>query len=147
MLGHILSEARGDFRILANPCFATRQGSEPDLLPISFDEPRGLQAEHRNPQTALDYLGQGARLGFSLAARQHGARPFGAPMDPGWRSFTARMIAKSERRWCRCFLTGTPAGCFRWPAICTHSALGLLIKEFRNAWTRLCGWSSGAHRA
>jgi hypothetical protein len=35
------------------------------------------------------------------------AKPFGRPMDPGWRNFTARMIAKSEATVVRSISTAT----------------------------------------
>ena len=134
MMGHILSHVRGDFRILAHRVFRKAEDIERVILPISFDETkqaRALNIETR--KTALAYLAQGGAIGiFPGGTVSTAARPFGQPMDPGWRSFTARMIAKSEATVVPVFFDGHNSRLFQLMSH-LHSTLrmGLLIKEFR----------------
>ena len=98
MMGHILSLVRGDFRIMAHRVFRKAEDIERVILPISFDETKeALALNIATRKTALSYLGQGGAIGiFPGGTVSTAAKPFGQPMDPGWRSFTARMIAKSD---------------------------------------------------
>ncbi|MDG1102848.1 MAG: lysophospholipid acyltransferase family protein [Ascidiaceihabitans sp.] len=134
MMGHILSQARGDFRILANSVFRKAEDLNPIVLPISFDETReGVQTNIATRKTALDYLGQGGAIGvFPGGTVSTAERPFGRPMDPMWRSFTARMIAKSNATVAPIYFDGHTSRLFQM-ASHLHSTLrlGLLIKEFK----------------
>jgi putative hemolysin len=134
MMGHILSQARGDFRILANSVFRKAEDLNPIVLPISFDETReGVQTNIATRKTALDYLGQGGAIGvFPGGTVSTAERPFGRPMDPMWRSFTARMIAKSNATVVPIYFDGHTSRLFQM-ASHLHSTLrlGLLIKEFK----------------
>ena len=60
------------------------------------------------------------------------AKPFARPMDPNWRSFTARMIAKSEAQVVPIFFEGQNSRLFQM-ASRMHATLrtGLFIKEFK----------------
>ena len=134
MMGHILSQARGDFRILANSVFRKAGDLNRIVLPISFDETReGVQTNIATRKTALDYLGQGGAIGvFPGGTVSTAERPFGRPMDPMWRSFTARMIAKSNATVVPIYFDGHTSRLFQ---IVSHLhstlRLGLLIKEFK----------------
>lgn len=134
MMGHILSQARGDFRILANSVFRKAEDLNRIVLPISFDETReGVQTNIATRKTALDYLGQGGAIGvFPGGTVSTAERPFGRPMDPMWRSFTARMIAKSNATVIPIYFDGHTSRLFQM-ASHLHSTLrlGLLIKEFK----------------
>lgn len=135
MMGHLLDRARGDFRILANAVFGRAEALNRVVLPISFDETK--EAVHLNLATraaALGYLGAGGAIGvFPGGTVSTSLRPFSRPMDPGWRSFTARMIAKSGATVVPIFFTGQNSRLFQ-IASHVHSTfrLGLLIKEFRS---------------
>ncbi|MFN7053842.1 MAG: 1-acyl-sn-glycerol-3-phosphate acyltransferase, partial [Gemmobacter sp.] len=99
MMGHVLDRVRGDFRILANSVFRRAEALNRVVLPISFDETK--EAVKLNLETraeALRYLGQGGAVGvFPGGTVSTSAKPFSSrPMDPGWRNFTAKMIAKSD---------------------------------------------------
>ncbi|MEO0568656.1 MAG: 1-acyl-sn-glycerol-3-phosphate acyltransferase, partial [Pseudomonadota bacterium] len=98
MMGHILSQTRDDFRILANSVFNKAEDLNRIILPVSFDETReAVQLNLETRKTALNYLGEGGAIGiFPGGTVSTGAKPFAQPLDPGWRSFTARMIAKSN---------------------------------------------------
>ena len=135
MMGHILSETRGDFRILAHRVFRKAEDLNRIILPISFDETKeavALNIETR--KVALDYLSQGGAIGiFPGGTVSTAVKPFAHPMDPGWRGFTARMIAKSRATVVPVFFDGHTSRLFQ-IASHLHSTLrmGLLIKEFKS---------------
>nr|WP_306004930.1 lysophospholipid acyltransferase family protein [Aquicoccus porphyridii] len=134
MMGHILNRARGNFRILAHQVFRKAEDLNRVILPISFDGTReaiALNLETR--KEALRYLGQGGAIGiFPGGTVSTAARPFSQPLDPGWRAFTARMVAKSDATVVPVFFDGSTSRLFQL-ASHLHSSLrmGLLIKEFR----------------
>ena len=103
------------------------------LLPISFDDTKdALKLNLATRATALNYLGQGGAIGvFPGGTVSTGAKPFSRPMDPGWRSFTARMVAKSDATAVPLYFDGHTSRLFQ-IASHLHSTLrlGLLIKEF-----------------
>lgn len=135
MMGHILSQARGDFRILANTVFRKAEDLNRIILPISFDETK--EAARQNLETraeALRYLGAGGAIGiFPGGTVSTAAKPFGRPLDPGWRNFTAKMIARSGATVVPVFFTGHNSRLFQ---VASHLhmtlRLALLIKEFRS---------------
>ncbi len=135
MMGHILAHVRGDFRILAHRIFRKAQDLDRVILPISFDETKeavALNLETR--KTALAYLAQGGAIGvFPGGTVSTSAKPFGQAMDPGWRAFTAKMIAKSDATVVPIFFVGANSRLFQ-IASHLHATLrmALLIKEFRS---------------
>ncbi|NUB43254.1 lysophospholipid acyltransferase family protein [Fertoebacter nigrum] len=134
MMGHLLDKVRGDFRILANSVFRRAEELNRVILPISFDETK--EAVKLNLQTraeCLRYLGNGGAIGvFPGGTVSTSAKPFSRPMDPGWRNFTAKMIAKSDATVVPIFFEGHNSRMFQL-ASHMHSTLrlGLLIKEFK----------------
>ena len=135
MLGHVMSKVRGDFRIIANTVFEHVPDLNEHLLPISFET--GKEALARNlasRRSALAHLATGGAIGiFPGGTVSTGAALFSKPMDPSWRSFTARMIAKSRAQVVPIFFEGQTSRMFQ-IASHLHSTLrmGLLIKEFRD---------------
>ena len=134
MMGQMLDARRGDFRILANSVFRRAEEINRVLLPISFDETREatrLNLETR--ATALDYLAGGGAIGvFPGGTVSTSARPFSRPMDPGWRNFTARMIAKSGAAVVPVFFEGHNSRLFQLASRIHQSLrLAMLIREFR----------------
>ncbi len=134
MMGHILSQTRGDFRILANRVFRKAEDLNRIVLPISFDATKeAMKLNLDTRKTALNYLGEGGAIGiFPGGTVSTGAKPFSYPMDPGWRGFTARMVAKSNATVVPVFFDGHTSRLFQ-IASHLHSTLrmGLLIKEFK----------------
>ena len=135
MMGRILSERRGgDFRILANSVFRRSPDLERVILPISFDET--VEAAKQNIAAraeALRYLGQGGAIGvFPGGTVSTAARPWGHALDPKWRNFTAKMIAKSGAQVVPVFFEGHNSRLFQ---IASHVhvslRMGMLIREFR----------------
>ncbi len=135
MMGHLLDMARGDFRILANSVFRKAEALDRVILPVNFDETK--EAMRQNLETramALDYLAGGGCMGiFPGGTVSTAAKPFSRPMDPGWRTFTAKMIARSDAAVVPVYFDGHNSRLFQ---IASHASmtlrLGLLIKEFRS---------------
>ncbi len=134
MMGHMLSQTRGDFRILANRVFRKAEDIDRIILPISFDETKeAMKLNLETRKTALSYLGEGGAIGiFPGGTVSTGVKPFSHPMDPGWRGFTARMVAKSNATVIPVFFDGHTSRLFQ-IASHLHNTLrmGLLIKEFK----------------
>ena len=134
MMGWLLSHLRGDFRILANRVFRRAADLDRVILPVAFDgtkEAVALNIDTR--KQALEFLGRGGAIGvFPGGTVSTANAPFGPPMDPGWRSFTAKMIARSDATVVPIFFDGHNSRLFQ---IASHMhqtlRLGLLIKEFR----------------
>lgn len=134
MLGHILSRTRGDFRILANSVFSKAEDLKKVILPVSFDQTKeAVRQNLETRKTALDYLAQGGAMGiFPGGTVSTAATPLGLPLDPGWRTFTAKMVAKSNATVVPVYFDGHTSRLFQL-ASHMHATLrmGLLIKEFR----------------
>lgn len=134
MMGNLLARTRGEFRILANSVFRRAEALNRVILPISFDPgPEAVRINLATRAASLDYLRQGGAIGvFPGGTVSTSARLFSRPMDPGWRSFTAKMIAKSGATVVPVYFTGQNSRLFQ---IASHLhanlRLGLLIKEFR----------------
>lgn len=134
MLGHILSRTRGDFRILAHQVFRKARDLDRVILPISFDETKeAVKLNLQTRKTALSYLNEGGAIGiFPGGTVSTAATPFGRPLDPSWRNFTARMIAKSEAAVVPVYFDGTTTRLFQ---IASHLhytlRMGFLIREFK----------------
>ena len=135
IMGHILSAMRGDFRILAHQVFAASRELEQAILPVSFEQTRAAACKNlETRKSALRYLDEGGAIGiFPGGTVATAARPFGQPLDPVWRNFTARMIAQSGATVVPIFFDGQNS---RWFQMVSHLSpnlrLGLLIREFKN---------------
>jgi len=135
MMGRILSERRGgDFRILANSVFRKSPDLERVILPISFEETK--EAAKQNLATrndALRYLGEGGAMGvFPGGTVSTSARPFSRPLDPQWRNFTSKMIAKSDAVVVPIYFEGSNSRLFQLAShLHTTLRMGLLVREFR----------------
>ncbi len=135
IMGHILSRIRGDFRILANSVFRRAEDLNRVLLPISFDETKeAVKLNLHTRAVALDYLAKGGAIGvFPGGTVSTAARPFAHPMDPGWRNFTAKMIARSDATVVPIFFEGHNSRLFQLASHLHQTLrLALLIKEFRS---------------
>ncbi len=133
MLGQIMTHRRSDFKLVAHSVFGGALGVNRHLLPISFAGDRAARDLNLHTRkAALAHLGQGGAVGiFPGGTVSTGARPFAKPMDPGWRSFTARMIGKSQTIVVPVYFDGHTSRLFQ---IASHIHLtlrmGLLIREF-----------------
>lgn len=133
VMGHILSEHRKDFKILAHQVFRKAEDVSRVILPVDFAETR--EAVRLNLQTrndALAFLRGGGAIGvFPGGTVSTAATPFGQPFDPGWRRFTARMIAKSDATVVPIFFEGQNSRSFQ---LASHLhvtlRMAMLIREF-----------------
>lgn len=134
MMGHILRQARGDFRILANQVFKRADDLDRVILPVDFaGTPAAREVNLATRRAALDYLQGGGAIGiFPGGTVSTSARLLSRPLDPGWRRFTARMIVKSGAQVVPIFFEGANSRMFQL-ASHLHSTLriALLINEFR----------------
>lgn len=135
ILGRILSAARpGGFRIVANQVFNRAEDVSRVVLPISFDGDRAalaLNVETR--RRALAHLHGGGIVGiFPGGTVSTARRPFGPPLDPAWKIFTARLAAKANAPVVPVFFDGTNSRRFQ---VASHMhytlRLALLIHEFQ----------------
>jgi putative hemolysin len=132
-MGRILSLTRGRFKILANTVFTKARDLRDVILPVSFEESRaGAEENLRTRREALDWLGRGGCVGiFPGGTVSTAARPFGRAMDPAWKTFTAKMIARTGAAVVPVFFDGQNSRLFQ---LASHASmtlrLSLLISEF-----------------
>ncbi|NAZ36044.1 lysophospholipid acyltransferase family protein [Rubellimicrobium sp. CFH 75288] len=134
-LGRVLSARRGrDFRILAHKVFVSAPELAPFILPVDFD---GTEAAARanlaTRAAALAHLAAGGAIGiFPGGTVSTAARPFGRPLDPAWRGFCARMVARSRATVVPLFFEGHNSRLFQLASHLHYTIrLGLLLSEFR----------------
>jgi putative hemolysin len=84
-------------------------------------------------KAALSYLGQGGALGiFPGGTVSTAERPFGRALDPQWRSFTAKMILKSEATVVPIYFDGQNSRLFQLASqLTTTMRMALLLREFK----------------
>ncbi|WP_339948578.1 lysophospholipid acyltransferase family protein [uncultured Albimonas sp.] len=134
IMGRVLSARRPGFRIVANHVFRKARELDEVILPISFDGDR--EAQRLNLETrrrALAHLEDGGAVGvFPGGAISTSRAPFGRPMDPAWRTFTARLVSRSGAAVAPVYFEGANSRLFQL-ASHLHATLrlGLLINEFR----------------
>jgi len=134
MMGHILSTIRGDFRILAHRVFRKAEDLEKVILPVSFDETKeAMKLNLETRKESLRYLADGGAIGiFPGGTVSTGVKPFSKPLDPGWRTFTAKMIAKSGAQVVPIFFEGHNSRLFQVAShLHTTLRMALLVKEFK----------------
>jgi len=133
MMGHILSQTRPDFRILAHHVFRKAEDLNRIILPIDFDETKEAMALNlQTRRVAHDYLGNGGAIGiFPGGTVSTAAKPFAQPLDPSWRNFTARLVGRSNATVVPVFFDGHTSRLFQLASHLHYTLrMGLLIKEF-----------------
>ncbi len=134
VMGHILSAVRqGDFRIVAHQVFDRAEDLRRVILPIDFAAtPAAQEANLATRAEAIRYLRQGGAIGiFPGGTVATGARPFDPAMDPVWRGFTARMIARSGATVVPLWFDGQNSRLFQMVShVSTTLRLALLVREF-----------------
>ncbi|HUF55383.1 MAG TPA: lysophospholipid acyltransferase family protein [Thermohalobaculum sp.] len=132
-LGHILSAARSDFRIIAHSVFRKAPELEDIILPVDFSGTREARAVNvRTRRDALAYLAQGGAIGvFPAGTVSTAAKPFSRPMDTVWKPFTARMIARSGARVVPVHFDGHNSRLFQVASHLNYTLrMALMISEF-----------------
>lgn len=136
LMGHILSTVRGprNFRIMAHHVFRKARELNEVILPISFDgDKAGMKINLETRAQALSFLAAGGAVGvFPGGTVSTSREPFGRPLDPVWRTFTAKMVARSGATVVPVFFEGANSRTFQ-IASHLHATLrtALLINEFR----------------
>ncbi len=134
-MGRMLQITRGDFKIIANTVFKKARDLDEVILPIDFSETKDAQRLNiATRKAALGYLaGGGAIAIFPGGTVSTAARPFDRPMDPPWKPFTARMIAKSEAAVVPVFFDGANSRIFQLASHLNYTLrMALLINEFES---------------
>lgn len=135
VMGHVLSRVRGgDFRILAHTVFRRAPELERVVLPIDFSETEAAVRDNiATRKAALRHLTDGGAIGiFPGGTVSTALRPFGRPMDPAWRTFTAKMISRSGATVVPVYFDGANSRLFQ---VASHLSqtlrVALLIREFK----------------
>ncbi|MEO0682449.1 MAG: lysophospholipid acyltransferase family protein, partial [Pseudomonadota bacterium] len=136
VMGRILSavRGRGNFRIIAHQVFRKAEEINDIILPISFDGDRaGQRLNIETRKKALAFLAEGGAIGiFPGGTVSTSKKPFGPILDPAWRTFTAKMVSKSDAAVVPVFFDGTNSRTFQ---VASHLhyvlRMALLINEFK----------------
>ena len=134
VMGYLLASIRGDFRILAHRIFRQADELRNVILPVDFDEtPEAVETNLATRKQALRYLDEDGAIGiFPGGTVSTAERPFGRAMDPQWRSFTAKMILKSDAAVVPIYFDGQNSRLFQLASRMTSTMrLALLLREFR----------------
>jgi putative hemolysin len=134
VMGYVLAGLRGDFRIMAHAVFRKAPDVARVILPIDFaGTPDAQRANIAMRADAVNYLRAGGAVGvFPGGTVSTAARPFDAPMDPGWRSFTAKMIARTGATVVPVWFEGENSRLFQLAShMHTSLRMALLLREFR----------------
>lgn len=114
-MGRILSETREDFRIIAHVVFRKAEDLNRIILPIDFGETKAAMAQNiETRKIALKYLADGGAIGiFPGGTVSTAAKPFGKARDPFWKTFTAKMVAKSKAQVVPVYFDGSNSRLFQ----------------------------------
>jgi len=133
-MGYILSGLRGDFRILAHSVFRKAPDLQRVILPMDFSEtPEAQRANIDMRAEATRYLQGGGAIGiFPGGTVSTAARPFGQPLDPVWRRFTARLIQRSGATVVPIWFDGQNSRLFQVASHLNYTLrMALLLREFK----------------
>lgn len=134
VMGYILSGLRRDFRILAHSVFSRAPDLQRVILPMDFDQSAEAQRANIDMRAeATRYLAGGGAVGiFPGGTVSTAARPFGQPLDPVWRRFTARLITRSNATVVPIWFDGQNSRLFQ---VASHMhytlRMALLLREFK----------------
>ena len=132
-MGRMLSLTRGEFKIIAHVVFRKAADLRDVILPIDFAETKAALALNiRSRKEALQYLAAGGSVGiFPAGCVATAPMPFGKAMDPVWKTFTARMIAKSRAQVVPVYFEGSNSRLFQIAGHLNQTLrTALLISEF-----------------
>ena len=134
VMGSVLTQSGANFKIIANDIFNKAQEIGEKILPISFKNTReAVLLNLRTRKNALTHLSHGGAIGiFPGGTVSTSSKLFSQPADPVWRSFTAKMIFKSNALVVPIFFDGNTSRIFQL-ASHLHPTVraGLLLREFK----------------
>ena len=134
VMGSVLAQSEANFKIIANDIFNKAREISDKILPISFKNTReAISLNLRTRKNALAHLSHGGAIGiFPGGTVSTSSKLFSQPADPAWRSFTAKMIFKSNALVVPIFFDGNTSRIFQ---IASHLhpniRAGLLLREFK----------------
>ena len=135
IMGYILSEIRASFKIMAHQVFGKSTELKEYIIPISFDGTReAIELNIGSKKSAVTFLTSGGAIGiFPGGTVSTSKTPFSEPLDPSWRSFTARMISKSKATVIPVYFEGHNSRLFQLASHLSYNLrMALLMKEFKN---------------
>ena len=135
MMGFILSEVRDSFKIMAHQVFGKSTELSEHIIPISFDgTAAAIDLNIASRRGAVTFLKSGGAIGIFPGGTVSTSKTlFSEPLDPIWRSFTARMISKSEATVIPIYFEGHNSRLFQLASHLNYNLrMALLMKEFKN---------------
>ncbi|UUX49935.1 lysophospholipid acyltransferase family protein [Nisaea acidiphila] len=97
-VGHITSQVRGDFKLMAHAVLGRAEPLRPYLIPIEFDgASSAVRSNVESKRKALNHLKDGGALVIFPAGRVSTAdNVFGRATDAPWKLFAGKLIAHSD---------------------------------------------------
>ena len=134
VMGSVLAQSGANFKIIANDIFNKAQEISDKILPISFKNTReAISLNLRTRKNAITHLSHGGAIGiFPGGTVSTSSKLFSQPADPAWRSFTAKMIFKSNASVVPIFFDGNTSRIFQLAShLHPNIRAGLLLREFK----------------
>ena len=134
VMGSVLAQSGANFKIIANDIFNKAREISDKILPISFKNTReAISLNLRTRKNALTHLSHGGAIGiFPGGTVSTSSKLFSQPADPSWRSFTAKMIFKSNALVVPIFFDGNTSRIFQLAShLHPNIRAGLLLREFK----------------
>ena len=119
VMGSVRAQSGVNFKTIANDIFNEAQEISDNILPISFKNTReAISLNLITRKNALAHLSHGGAIGiFPSGTVSTSSKLFSQSTNPEWRSFTAKMIFKSNALVVPIFLMAIPAEYFNYPVI------------------------------
>ncbi len=134
VMGSVLAQSGANFKIIANDIFNKARDISDKILPISFKNTReAISLNLRTRKNAITHLSDGGAIGiFPGGTVSTSSKLFSQPADPSWRSFTAKMIFKSNALVVPIFFDGSTSRIFQLAShLHPNIRAGLLLREFK----------------
>ena len=134
VMGSVLAQSGTNFKIIANDIFSKAREISDKILPISFKNTHeAISLNLRTRKNAITHLSHGGAIGiFPGGTVSTSSKLFSQPADPSWRSFTAKMIFKSNALVVPIFFDGNTSRIFQLAShLHPNIRAGLLLREFK----------------
>ena len=134
VMGSVLAQSGANFKIIANDIFNKAREISDKILPISFkNTSEAISLNLRTRKNAITHLSHGGAIGiFPGGTVSTSSKLFSQPADPTWRSFTAKMIFKSNALVVPIFFDGNTSRIFQLAShLHPNIRAGLLLREFK----------------
>lgn len=135
MISHLVSQRRGDFRVLANGVLYRSPEARPYILPIDFNESQeALATNLESRRIAINWIRDGGALVIFPGGTVSTARKaVGPAVDPRWKPFTAKLIHAGRATVVPICFVGQNSRLFQVAShLSTTLRLSLLFREVAN---------------